>query len=66
MNPISRAANPCCNYAVGVVLSLEEGDATTRFRQSNRWISDCVAAHFARAAEQVYAARKRIDVIRRE
>jgi len=25
-----------------VVLSLGEGNATTRFRQSNRWISDCV------------------------
>jgi len=35
---------------IGVVLSLGEGNATTRFRQSNRWISDCVAARGAGAA----------------
>jgi len=35
--------------AVGVVLSLEEGDATTRFHHRNWWISRCVAAHRARS-----------------
>ena len=33
-----------------MVLSLGEGHATARFRQSNCWISHCLAAHGARAA----------------
>jgi putative tryptophan/tyrosine transport system substrate-binding protein len=51
-----------------VVLSLGEGNATTRFRQSNHWISDCVAAHFARAAEQAqaHAPRRRSNALRCE
>jgi hypothetical protein len=35
---------------IGVVLSLGEGNATTRFHQSDCWISSRVAAGGARAA----------------
>jgi putative tryptophan/tyrosine transport system substrate-binding protein len=57
LNPIPLVANPCCNYAVGVVLSLEEGDATTRFHQRNCRFDYCVAACRGRAAARAKAAR---------
>jgi len=49
-------------------LSLRGGNATTRFRAGNRWVSDCMAAHFARAAEQAQtgAARGRAVSPKRE
>src|SRR5262249_18874230 len=53
---------------IGVVLSLEEGDATTRFHQSNCWFSGCMAARCARAAEQAqgHTARRRPYALQRE
>src|SRR6516162_8629893 len=42
---LQQYGRPCCNRVlVGVVLSLEEGDATTRFHQIICWISRRVAA----------------------
>src|SRR6516165_1999141 len=58
VDPIPPVANPCCNYAVGVVLSLEEGDATTRFHQRNCWFDHCVAARRGRAAARAKTARR--------
>ena len=48
---LSLADDPCCNQAaVGVVLSLGEGNATPRFHQSCRWFRFFLAARGARAA----------------
>src|SRR6516165_6641090 len=65
-NPISLPANPCCNYTVGVVLSLEEGDATTRFHQRNRWFSGRLAARGACAAAEPDAPHRRADGLSRK
>jgi len=46
----------------GAVFSLGEGNAATRFRQSNRWISDCGAAYFARAAANDAGQKKMVPV----
>src|SRR5262249_30854287 len=58
LNPISPVVNPCCNHMVGVVLSLEEGDATTRFHQRNCWFSDRLAARAASAAGRADTAHR--------
>jgi hypothetical protein len=45
--------------ALGVVLSLEEGDATTRFHQSRCWFSHYMAGGGARPAARANTAHWR-------
>ena len=58
LNPISPVANPCCNYVLFGVVPPWAGNATTRFHQSNCWISHCMADRRSRAADQKVANRR--------
>src|SRR4029077_17577657 len=58
LNPISPIANPWCNYDPFGVAPPWAGNATTRFHQSNCWISHCMADRRSRAADQKVANRR--------
>src|SRR3974390_2695787 len=60
-DPLPPVVNPCCNHITGVVLSLREGNATTRFHFIDWWSSGHMAASGARAAAGPNAADRRAD-----
>jgi len=65
LSPISPVANPCCNRVLfGVVPAFGEGNATTRFHQSDCWFSGHLAAGGACAAGRTHAAHRRADEYR--